>query len=86
MREGAFQLAERIREEIAEQSFESSKGPFEATLSLGIAVYPQDGRSKPELIKNADAALYAAKHGGRNRTVYFGDIESGKRAKAKAAG
>jgi two-component system cell cycle response regulator len=96
-REGAHQLAERIRQEIGELHFESSKGPFQATLSLGIALYPQDGRSKPELIKNADAALYAAKHDGRNRTVHFGDIaiqprpaertgDAGKRARAKAAG
>jgi two-component system, cell cycle response regulator len=83
-REGAFQLAERIRQEIAEQVFESSKGPFSATMSLGIALYPHDGRVKSEIIKNADAALYAAKHGGRNRTVHFGDLD--KRAKARAAG
>ena len=83
-REGALQLAERIRQEIGEQVFESSKGPFSATMSLGIALYPHDGRAKSELIKNADAALYAAKHGGRNRTVHFGDLD--RRAKAKAAG
>ena len=68
-RDGALQLAERIRQEVGQQMFESSKGPFKATLSLGIAVYPDDGRAKAELIKNADTALYAAKHGGRNRTV-----------------
>jgi diguanylate cyclase (GGDEF)-like protein len=84
LREGAWQLAERIRQEVGEQIFESGKGPFKATMSLGMAVYPQDGKTKPELIKNADAALYAAKHGGRNRTVSFADLE--KRARAKAAG
>jgi two-component system cell cycle response regulator len=83
-REGALQLAERIRQEIGEQSFDSGKGPFSATMSLGIALYPQDGRAKSEIIKNADAALYAAKHGGRNQTVYFGDLD--KRARTKAAG
>jgi two-component system cell cycle response regulator len=83
-REGALQLAERIRNEIGEQLFESAKGPFSATMSLGIALYPADGRSKSELIKNADAALYAAKNGGRNQAVYYGDLD--KRAKARAAG
>ena len=83
LREGAWQLAERIRQEVSEQMFESGKGPFKATMSLGMAVYPQDGKTKTDLIKNADAALYAAKHGGRNRTVSFSDVD--KRAKSKAA-
>jgi two-component system, cell cycle response regulator len=82
-REGAMQLAERIRQEVSQQLFESAKGAFNATLSLGIAVYPSDGRAKAELIKNADTALYAAKHGGRNCAVHFGDLES--RAKKKAS-
>jgi two-component system cell cycle response regulator len=85
-REGALQLAERIRQEVSQQLFESAKGPFKATLSLGIAVYPHDGQSKPELIKNADTALYAAKHGGRNRAVLFGELDTKRSAKTKAAG
>jgi diguanylate cyclase (GGDEF)-like protein len=84
-REGALQLAERIRQEVSQQIFESSKGPFKATLSLGVAVYPQDARTKPEIIKNADTALYSAKHAGRNRAVCFADLDT-KSKKAKAAG
>jgi diguanylate cyclase (GGDEF)-like protein len=72
-RAGARQLAERIREEVAAQIFESSKGPFKAMLSLGVAVYPDDGKAKPDIIACADQALYAAKHGGRNRTVCHGE-------------
>jgi len=72
-RAGARQLAERIREEVAEQVFESSKGPFKATLSLGVAVYPDDGKAKQEVIACADKALYAAKHSGRNRSVCHGE-------------
>jgi two-component system cell cycle response regulator len=79
-RDGAMQLAERIRQEVAQQSFESSKGAFKATLSLGIAVYPGDGRTKAELIKNSDTALYAAKHGGRNQAVHFGSLAKLARA------
>jgi len=70
---GARQLAERIREEVALQTFESSKGAFKATLSLGVAVYPDDGRAKQDVIACADKALYAAKHAGRNRTVCHGE-------------
>ncbi len=81
-RAGARQLAERIRQEVEQQSFPSSKGTFSATLSIGVASYPDDAREKPEIIARADQSLYAAKHGGRNRTVCFSDID---RAKPKLA-
>jgi two-component system cell cycle response regulator len=74
-RAGAFQLAERIRQEVAQQSFASPQGAFQATLSIGVAGYPDDAREKAEIIARADQSLYAAKHGGRNRTVCFGDLE-----------
>ena len=74
-RAGALQLAERIRQEVEDQSFPSSKGTFGATLSIGVASYPDDSRDKPEIIARADQALYSAKHGGRNRTVCFSDID-----------
>ena len=72
-RDGARQLAERIRAEVAKQNHESSKGQFRATLSLGVALFPEDARTKQEIIARADQALYAAKHGGRNRTVCHGE-------------
>jgi two-component system cell cycle response regulator len=77
-RAGARQLAERIRQEVAQQTFASPKGNFQATLSIGVAGYPDDAREKAEIIARADQSLYAAKHGGRNRTVCWGDIDRGK--------
>jgi diguanylate cyclase (GGDEF)-like protein len=69
---------------VGQQVFESStKGPFHSTLSLGVAIYPEDARTKQELISRADQSLYAAKHGGRNRTVCAGDLER-ERARLKA--
>jgi two-component system cell cycle response regulator len=70
---GARNLAERIRGEIEQQSFQSAKGPFSATLSLGVASFPEDATQKAEIIARADQSLYAAKHGGRNRTVCYAD-------------
>src|SRR4029078_7230583 len=64
-REGARQLAERIRSEVQKQQFQSQKGPFGCTLSLGIAVYPDDGKDAKTLIDHADQSLYHAKHNGR---------------------
>jgi diguanylate cyclase (GGDEF)-like protein len=77
-REGARQLAERIRGEVQKQVFQSSQGPFSVTLSLGISVYPDDGRDAKSLIANADQALYHAKHNGRNRAVAFADLGGAK--------
>ncbi|HEX8401617.1 MAG TPA: EAL domain-containing protein [Allosphingosinicella sp.] len=39
--------------------------------SVGIAVAPADGSSRPDLIRNADLALYASKSGGRGRFRFF---------------
>jgi len=41
------------------------------TGSLGISVYPHDGRDAEALLKNADAAMYFAKNLGRNRYQFY---------------
>lgn len=43
-----------------------------ATLSIGIALYPQDAQDLPKLLKSADQALYRAKLAGRNRWALAG--------------
>lgn len=39
--------------------------------SIGVALYPQDGKTSEDLVKHADQAMYAAKTEGRNRWTYF---------------
>lgn len=41
------------------------------SLSIGIVVFPDNGRTPEELIKNADAAMYAAKSAGKNQYRFF---------------
>lgn len=41
------------------------------SVSIGIAVFPDDARSPEDLLKNADTAMYQAKGGGRNRYQFY---------------
>ncbi|HET6147052.1 MAG TPA: diguanylate cyclase [Polyangia bacterium] len=78
-RAGASQLAERIRSDVAQQTFQSAQGTFQVTLSLGVASYPEDAPGKEAVIARADQSLYAAKHAGRNRTVCAADLKPARK-------
>ena len=66
---GAEQGAERMRTAI--ESMEIPRldggGSLPITASFGVASFPSQGIDKTTLIAAADAALYRAKRGGRNR-------------------
>jgi diguanylate cyclase (GGDEF)-like protein len=68
----------RDPEIVAEHVLESMTIPYTVAgddhflnASIGIALYPQDGLSADELLRNADTAMYRAKDTGRGRYVYF---------------
>ncbi len=63
--EGAMVAAEKLRRAIEEYHFTGV--PRRVTLSAGVAEYPKNGKTRDDLVKAADAALYVAKQGGRNR-------------------
>jgi diguanylate cyclase (GGDEF)-like protein len=67
--EGGAALAERIRDELRTRIVEAPDGePVVITASFGVAAYPGVG-GKDELVAAADAALYEAKRGGKDRVA-----------------
>ena len=67
----AAEVAERVRSRIDERLFRppDTSEIVRATVSIGIATFPNDARTKKELVDRADAALYKAKRGGKNAVV-----------------
>ncbi len=64
---GAMVIAERIREAIQEATLLTGMGlDVRLTASLGVASYPDQGRTRDELIHKADAAMYKVKESGKN--------------------
>lgn len=75
-KEDALVLAERIRASVANQPFahrEVQPGGA-VTVSVGVGTFPDDGVDAGDVIINTDQALYAAKHGGRNRVMGAGSF------------
>jgi diguanylate cyclase (GGDEF)-like protein len=66
----ATALAERIRASLCEP-FDLGDHQLTTSTSIGIAIAPRDGADSDELMKRADLALYAAKHGGRGAFRFF---------------
>lgn len=58
-------------ENIFKTSIKLMELSFYLTISIGVSKYPEHGRSKEELIKKADIALYEAKKAGKDRCVIF---------------
>lgn len=68
--EVATQVAERLRETIADHEVWVDGKPVKVTASFGVSCFPNEGiHSINDLLKAADSALYQAKYGGRNRVV-----------------
>ena len=67
-RTDALPLAELLREAIAEQWVIVGGRPIAVTASIGVAAFTPDD-TVDDLLRRADQAMYAAKHGGRNRVV-----------------
>jgi len=74
----AMHIAEKLRRMVATWQFPGV--PRTVTISAGAAAFPEHGATRDELVKAADAALYAAKQSGRNRVCL------GNAARSQVAG
>ncbi|RHW37694.1 GGDEF domain-containing protein [Lysinibacillus yapensis] len=75
----AIQVAERILHSLQEP-WQIGNHTFHTTSSIGLAFYSENGLTRNQLMKSADAALYEAKSNGRNNvklaSTYFSDKSS----------
>ncbi|MGH7271471.1 MAG: GGDEF domain-containing protein, partial [Polyangiaceae bacterium] len=67
--EGAYSLADGLREKVAESKFVFQSEIIRVTISIGVAMLQEADRTSTDLIQRADEKLYAAKRSGRNRVV-----------------
>jgi diguanylate cyclase (GGDEF)-like protein len=68
--EDAAVLARKMLEAVA-QAHSIDRHDLHITTSIGISIYPGDGRDAETLIKNADTAMYQAKENGRHIYKFF---------------
>ena len=65
-------IAERIVESVS-QPMMLERQEVHISTSIGIALYPDDGKQADEILKHADSAMYHAKAQGRNNFQFFAD-------------
>ncbi|MGQ0700090.1 MAG: PAS domain S-box protein [Panacagrimonas sp.] len=71
----AMAAGQRIREAVACMRVQFKDGePLALTVSIGVALFPLDGADAQNVIERADAALYEAKHRGRDRVSLFASV------------
>lgn len=77
--QGAFLVAERIRNRIREHIFKTKEGNRAMiSASLGVATFPLDADTRDEMIDAADQAMYFAKAAGRNAVCRYSDTLKSK--------
>ncbi len=76
--EGAREVAERIRREVAREPIALPGGrTAHLTVSAGVAVWPEHGQSAPALVEAADEALRRVKEHGKNAVAVAAPVPEG---------
>ena len=71
---GAVESPERVVRQLVEQlslPFALQHEQVYVSASIGVTLYPDDGQTLSQLLKNADQAMYAAKNSGRNCYSFY---------------
>jgi diguanylate cyclase (GGDEF)-like protein len=63
----ALELGEQLRKAVADEPIQRLEVTVNPTISIGLAIFPDDGAIAEALTRRADEALYRAKAAGRNR-------------------
>ncbi|MCY4756205.1 putative bifunctional diguanylate cyclase/phosphodiesterase [Pelomonas aquatica] len=66
----AERVAQRVLDALREPIFVGGQECF-VTASIGIALYPRDGQTMADLLRNSDVAMYAVKSQGRNASAVY---------------
>ncbi len=73
----AERVAKRILDLMREPIFVGGQECF-VTASVGIALYPRDGATMADVLRNADVAMYSVKSAGRNSSALYSPMLAGK--------
>ncbi len=73
----AERVAQRVLDAMREPIFVGGQECF-VTASVGIALFPRDGATVADLIRNSDVAMYSVKASGRNASAIYGPQLSGR--------
>ena len=72
--QSASQVAERIRQRLADEPLVMEAETVRITVSIGVAAYPVHGNTLDNLSKSADRALYVSKARGRDCVTVYGEV------------
>lgn len=67
-----IEVTRRLQERLSDP-FRINDEDYHVTASMGIAIYPKDGKNVKTLLKNADTAMYKSKELGKNNYQFFTD-------------
>lgn len=66
-------IAERIQQKLKQPIHVPGGEQFNISCSIGISIYPENGKNADDLLKRADTALYTVKENGKNGFALFRD-------------
>lgn len=72
----SFESAKGVAEKILNSITSQKIGGRNVSVSMGVAEFPRDGKTWPELFGKADVALYRAKRRGKGRVAWVEEVEA----------